>query len=146
MDSGHWWNGRWGRLARRDVFVRPADEGGQVELRRGGEGGRSRSRTFASKTEAAGWVLTVLLETDGGWREVDASRRPMVATPSRPATGCGRAGNTKIGRKVDSYWLSASRAGRPIGAQVSCGTIVVTPTNPVIPTRHGSRQMREKRL
>jgi hypothetical protein len=79
MDSRHWWNGRWGRLARRDVFACPSEGRWAVELRRGGEGGRSRTRTFGSEREALAWIEAALLEADGGWREVDAARSRKVA-------------------------------------------------------------------
>jgi hypothetical protein len=85
MDSRQWWNGRWGRLARREIFVGPADGQWVVELRRGGEGGRSRTRTFASEAEALDWVENAVLEADGGWRQVDSSRSRRVAMVARTA-------------------------------------------------------------
>ena len=95
MHSRRWWNGRWGRLARREVFLKSAD--GQwtdgeradgdwvVELRRGGEGGRTRTRTFGSETEALDWIENAVLEADGGWRQVDSSRSRRVARLARTA-------------------------------------------------------------
>ena len=79
MSSRHWWNGRWGRLARRDIFVGTADGNWSVELRRGGVGGRSRTRTFDAETEAVEWVMAALLDSDGGWREVGPSSSLKVA-------------------------------------------------------------------
>ncbi len=85
MHTRHWWNGRWGRLARREIFVKPVDGRWVVELRRGGEGGRSRARTFGSEAEALDWVENAVLEADGGWRQVDSSRSRRVAILARKA-------------------------------------------------------------
>jgi hypothetical protein len=79
MTSRQWWNGRWGRLARREIFLAPVDGRWVVELRRGGEGGRSRTRTFGSEGEALDWVESVVLEADGGWRQVDSLGSRRVA-------------------------------------------------------------------
>ncbi|BCJ59133.1 hypothetical protein Jiend_25550 [Micromonospora endophytica] len=38
----HWWNGKWGRLARRDVFLRVDADRWYVEQRAGGAEGASR--------------------------------------------------------------------------------------------------------
>jgi hypothetical protein len=37
----HWWNGSWGRLSRRDVYVRTDGKRWEVEARLGGAEGRS---------------------------------------------------------------------------------------------------------
>jgi hypothetical protein len=71
MNSRHWWNGRWARLTRRDVFIRPIGGSWFVELRRGGDGGRARIRHFESEQVALGWVHAVLAVAGDGWREVD---------------------------------------------------------------------------
>lgn len=71
MNERQWWNGRWSRLVRRDVFVRNAADGRwQVELRRGGPEGRLRVRAFDSQRAAVDWVEAVVLDDDGGWREL----------------------------------------------------------------------------
>lgn len=75
MNERRWWNGSWSRLTRRDVFVRNAAEGRwQVELRRGGPGGRIRSRSFASECEAVEWIESAVIVVDAGWREVRRAR------------------------------------------------------------------------
>src|SRR5688500_7408447 len=48
---GKWWNGTWGRLARRDVFLRVGTLW-EVEAREGGADGRSRIWRFLSEEEA----------------------------------------------------------------------------------------------
>jgi hypothetical protein len=71
MNQRQWWNGRWSRLARRDVFLRSAADGRwQVELRRGGAGGRLRTRAFESERGAVDWVESAVLDIETGWREV----------------------------------------------------------------------------
>jgi hypothetical protein len=65
----HWWNGTWGRLARRDVYL--YEDGGTwlVESREGGAEGRSRWYEFADE-EAALDQVRGLLDRPGDWREV----------------------------------------------------------------------------
>jgi hypothetical protein len=71
MNARQWWNGRWSRLARREVFMRQSGSHWAVELRRGGEGGRSRTKVFGAEAEALAWVHDRLVGGDDGWREVD---------------------------------------------------------------------------
>ncbi|MDG6105274.1 hypothetical protein Daura_48210 [Dactylosporangium aurantiacum] len=103
MNERKWWNGRWSRLVRRDVFVRNAADGRwQVELRRGGPDGRQRVRSFETEREAVGWVESTVLDPDAGWREIrDAAvlsvrKRRMGKSDSRRAgkvaQGLDRAG------------------------------------------------------
>ena len=79
MDTRHWWNGRWSRLTRREIYV--FGDGGQwrVELIRGGEGGRSRTRAFGTEGDAVAWVEEALLKVDDGWREVLTQRARLRA-------------------------------------------------------------------
>jgi hypothetical protein len=65
----HFWNGRWGRLARQDVFLH--EDGGQwfVESRRGGVEGRSEIVEFDDE-EAARGRLAALLQQGDGWQEL----------------------------------------------------------------------------
>ncbi|GAA3200282.1 hypothetical protein ACFO1B_05355 [Dactylosporangium siamense] len=71
MNERQWWNGRWSRLVRRDVFVRNAADGRwQVELRRGGPEGRLRVRSFGSEQDAVGWIESAVVDPEAGWREI----------------------------------------------------------------------------
>ncbi len=45
---GRWWNGTWGRLARRDVYLRIGTVS-EVEAREGGAEGRSRTWQFETR-------------------------------------------------------------------------------------------------
>lgn len=48
----HWWNGKWGRLARRDVYIRHTPTGVELELREGGYDGRSARAAFPTEADA----------------------------------------------------------------------------------------------
>jgi hypothetical protein len=65
----HYWNGRWGRLARRDVLL--FEDAGQwlVEDRVGGAEGRSRRMDFDKEDEALDRVRDLLADGDE-WREL----------------------------------------------------------------------------
>ena len=64
-----WWNGRWGRLARRDILV--YEDGGQwwVEAREGGVEGRCRWLECVDEDAALDVVRGLMAGTDG-WREL----------------------------------------------------------------------------
>jgi hypothetical protein len=64
-----WWNGKWGRLARRDVMV--YEDGGTwwVEAREGGAEGRSRWFEFRDENGATDCVRA-LIAGDERWREL----------------------------------------------------------------------------
>ena len=86
MTTRRWWNGRWGRLTRRDVFMRVTDGDWVVELRRGGEGGRTRTRSFGSEEAAVSWVEDALVAAEAGWRELDARWLRKVASSAATAS------------------------------------------------------------
>ena len=79
----HWWNGKWGRLARRDVFLRVDADRWHVEQRAGGAEGVSRFYEYGSADEAEETVRA-LLDGPDAWREL--SPRPPAAGPSRTLT------------------------------------------------------------
>jgi hypothetical protein len=64
----HYWNGRWGRLARHDVLL--GEDAGiwVVEDRKGGTEGRSRY--YEHRDEAAALEQLRILMTGDGWREL----------------------------------------------------------------------------
>ena len=66
----HWWNGTWGRLARRDVLL--WEDGGRwlVEARRGGADGRSRWFEYGDE-DAATECVRGLLADSPHWRELN---------------------------------------------------------------------------
>jgi hypothetical protein len=65
----HWWNGTWGRLVRRDLYI--YEDGGTwlVEARLGGGDGRSRWFDYADEDAALERVRDLMTESDD-WREV----------------------------------------------------------------------------
>ncbi|MGI5211422.1 hypothetical protein [Plantactinospora sp. CA-290183] len=72
----HWWNGKWGRLARRDVYLRANADQWHVEQRAGGAEGISRFYEFDSEDAAYEAVRGLLVGPDN-WREL--SPRPPGA-------------------------------------------------------------------
>ncbi|MDG4763230.1 hypothetical protein O7632_03765 [Solwaraspora sp. WMMD406] len=79
----HWWNGRWGRLARRDVFLRADADRWHVEARSGGAEGVSRF-TEHDNEESAYDTVRHLLTGPGEWREVAAVCLPPVRGTGQP--------------------------------------------------------------
>lgn len=65
----HWWNARWGRLARRDVIIHEDPERGcwWVEAREGGPEGRSRWLGTDTEPEASSLAAELMRDSDG-WR------------------------------------------------------------------------------
>jgi hypothetical protein len=67
----HWWNGKWGRAARRDVYLRVDGDTWHVEQRAGGADGVSHFYEFDSE-EAAYDRVRDLLVGPFEWRELSA--------------------------------------------------------------------------
>jgi hypothetical protein len=65
----HYWNGRWGRLARQDVLLYEDAGHWTVELRIGGVEGRSKRAEFDHE-HAALDRLRVLLGDGDDWRDL----------------------------------------------------------------------------
>ncbi|GIJ79467.1 hypothetical protein SAMN05443287_106321 [Micromonospora phaseoli] len=78
----HWWNGKWGRLARRDVFLRADADRWYVEQRAGGAEGVSRFYEYDTVDDAEETVRALLQGTDT-WREL-SPRPPSGWTPTSP--------------------------------------------------------------
>lgn len=80
-DHRHWWNGRWGSVQRRDVYLRTADDQYVVEAREGGAAGTSR-RWQPPTEEHALQLVDELLNDQHGWRELTV--RPTSAEDRSP--------------------------------------------------------------
>ena len=65
----HWWNGKWGRIARKDIFLRVSGDQWYVEQRTGGGDGVSTFVEFNSE-EAALDAVRALLAGPEEWREL----------------------------------------------------------------------------
>jgi len=65
----HYWNGRWGRLARHDIMLYADGTQWQVEHRVGGSEGRSRCYEYTDADAALDRVRDLLTGGDG-WQEL----------------------------------------------------------------------------
>lgn len=65
----HWWNGIWGRLARRDVYLYADGVRWWVEAREGGAEGRSRWSEHDDEEQALDRVRGLLVGP-GTWQEL----------------------------------------------------------------------------
>lgn len=67
---GRWWNGRWGRLARRDIWLHETTVW-RVQRRRGdGDSDQVKEWQFTSERAAREFVDR-LIDTGGdGWRDI----------------------------------------------------------------------------
>jgi hypothetical protein len=66
--AGRWWNGSFGTMSRRDIYLRTSAVW-TVELRQGGSDGRSNVRRFGSEAEARAFVKQCQIGP-GHWREL----------------------------------------------------------------------------
>jgi hypothetical protein len=71
----HWWNGTWGRMSRRDVYIRTDDDTFEVEVRLGGSEGR-RWRRECPTLQAATDEAARHLADDQHWRDIAGAHRP----------------------------------------------------------------------
>jgi hypothetical protein len=67
----HWWNGKWGRLTRKDVFLRVDGDRWYVEQRAGTVEPVRRFYEFGNEDEAYDAVRALLAGSDE-WRELSA--------------------------------------------------------------------------
>ncbi|WP_203718500.1 hypothetical protein, partial [Asanoa siamensis] len=67
----HWWNGKWGRAARRDVYLRTSGDTWHVEQRAGGADGVSHFYEYESEEDAYDRVRALLVGPFE-WRELSA--------------------------------------------------------------------------
>ncbi len=65
----HWWNGIWGRLARRDIYLYCDGDRWLIEAREGGAEGRSKWFEYDDQDTALDDVR-ILLVGPGRWREL----------------------------------------------------------------------------
>jgi hypothetical protein len=65
-----WWNGQWGRMGRRDVWLRRTARW-RVEARQGGaDEGTTQRWDFEDEASARDFVQTLLTTGGSGWRDI----------------------------------------------------------------------------
>jgi hypothetical protein len=112
-----WWNGKWGRLARRDVWLEQ-DSTWHVHARQGGVDSPTKDKTwtFANRAEADDMVRRLLAaEPTDDWRDItEISAKPPIrdqidrapnpnegANRGRPAVeGCSEPGSSVHNRQA----------------------------------------------
>jgi hypothetical protein len=81
----HWWNKRWGRIARRDIWLR-RETIWRVEARQGDGDARVWSRVYPTEREARLAVRAMMDRTGGPdqWRDMVplTDTRPPVPEPA----------------------------------------------------------------
>lgn len=72
---GRWWNGSYGRLNRRDVWLWKTGTGWRVELSVGSlESGERESEDFTDEADARAFVQVALDAVDEQWRFLASGR------------------------------------------------------------------------
>jgi hypothetical protein len=73
----HWWNGSWGRLTRRDVWLEELPDGRFLVRWRGGDWWQRDGRYVTRSPRVAVAVLSALLGEDrAGWQQIRHHTRP----------------------------------------------------------------------
>jgi hypothetical protein len=72
---GRWWNGRFGRLARRDIWLRSDGTTWRVEARAGDGDSRKWEHDYVDEHEARAVIAEMMDRTGGpaGWRDLPVS-------------------------------------------------------------------------
>ena len=77
----HWWNGRWGRIARRDIYLRADGDRYVVEAR---EGGADGNRADVVSADRGGRSAARRRSTERPGRLAGAHRQAAAAEPGQP--------------------------------------------------------------
>jgi hypothetical protein len=67
---GRWWNGQWGRLARRDIWLTHDGQHWRVRGREGGDEGREVNYQFDQEWAARAMVDRMMKASAGNWRDI----------------------------------------------------------------------------
>lgn len=70
METTRWWNGTWGRLTHRDVYLRTDGATWRVDMRKGGIGGEVESTDHADEAGARARVAELCTDSWGPWKEL----------------------------------------------------------------------------
>ena len=74
----HWWNRRWGRMARRDVYIRTDGMRFQLELRAGGTDSDRRARCWFDELDPAIEEAGLHMAADQDWADITAAHTPQA--------------------------------------------------------------------
>lgn len=72
---GRWWNGAWGRIARRDIWLLSDGQVWRVRGRLGGDGGREVCHEFGDQESARAMVNRMMERSAGAWRDLTGALR-----------------------------------------------------------------------
>jgi hypothetical protein len=73
---GRWWNGMWGRMARRDIWLMSDGQRWTVRGRVGGDEGSEVTYQFDEEEAARTMVDRMMKTSSGNWRDLtEAVRR-----------------------------------------------------------------------
>ncbi|GAA4565035.1 hypothetical protein GCM10023176_12220 [Micromonospora coerulea] len=72
---GRWWNGSWGRMARRDIWLLADGRLWRVRGRLGGDGGQEVSYDFPDEPSARSMVGRMMKTSAGTWRDLTEAIR-----------------------------------------------------------------------
>ncbi|RZU75867.1 hypothetical protein EV384_4439 [Micromonospora kangleipakensis] len=73
--KGRWWNGNWGRIARRDIWLLSDGHRWRVRGRLGGDGGREVAYEFDDEQQARAMVNRMMETSAGAWRDLTEALR-----------------------------------------------------------------------
>lgn len=72
---GRWWNGKWGRMARADIWLMYDGQHWRVRGRLGGDGGREVNYQFDHEWSARAMVDRMMNAAGGSWRDLTQALR-----------------------------------------------------------------------
>jgi hypothetical protein len=76
---GRWWNGQYGRLARRDIWLTSDGRTWHVRARQGDNDGREIHYDFDREYEAAAMVDRLRKAVPGRWKDITKLVRKPIA-------------------------------------------------------------------
>ena len=72
---GRWWNGHWGRMARRVIWLMSDGHRWRVRGRLGGDEGREVNYQFDAEAPARAMVDRMMKTSVGNWRDLTEALR-----------------------------------------------------------------------
>ncbi|MDZ5446056.1 hypothetical protein U2F26_25540 [Micromonospora sp. 4G57] len=78
---GRYWNGAWGRMARRDIWLVSDGQLWRVRGRLGGDGGQEVSYGFRDEASARSMADRMVKTSAGTWRDLTEAVRQEANRP-----------------------------------------------------------------